>query len=74
LTEGLNGQEVLIRGRLHNSSAKGKACFVIVREQFSTVQCAMFVGENISKGMIEYARRIPKESIIDVKAIVSVPE
>jgi len=24
--------------------------------------------------MIEYARRIPKESIIDVKAVVSVPD
>lgn len=34
----------------------------------------MFVGDNISKGMIDYARRIPKESIIDVKALITVPE
>ena len=34
----------------------------------------MFVSEELSKGMIEYARRIPKESIIDIKAIVVKPQ
>jgi hypothetical protein len=34
----------------------------------------MFVGDTVSKGMIEFARRIPKESIIDVKAKVTVPD
>jgi hypothetical protein len=33
----------------------------------------MFVSEKLSKGMVEYARRIPKESIIDIKATVVVP-
>jgi hypothetical protein len=34
----------------------------------------MFVSEELSKGMIEFARKIPKESIIDVKALVVVPK
>lgn len=33
----------------------------------------MFVGEEISKGMIEFARRIPKESIVDIEAKVVNP-
>lgn len=33
----------------------------------------MFVGEAISKGMIEFARRIPKESIVDIEAKVVNP-
>jgi hypothetical protein len=33
----------------------------------------MFVSETLSKGMVEFARKIPKESIIDIKAIVVVP-
>ena len=74
LDASLNGQEVLVRGRLHTSRATGKMCFIVVREQFATVQSVAFVTEKISKGMIDFARRIPKESIIDIKAIVSVPE
>ena len=73
LDDALKDQEVFVRGRLHQSRAKGKTCFIVVREQFATVQAAMFVGDTVSKGMIEYARRIPKESIIDIKAKVSVP-
>lgn len=74
IDEQLKDQEILVRGRLHSSRAKGKACFIITREQFSTIQCTLFVGDNVSKGMIEYARRIPKESIIEIKARVVVPQ
>lgn len=49
-------------------------CFIVIREQFATVQSVLFVSDVISKGMIDFARRIPKESIIDIKAQVSVPE
>ena len=49
-------------------------CFIVVREQFATVQSVLFVSDVISKGMIDFSRRIPKESIIDIKATVSVPE
>lgn len=72
LSEDKEGQEVWIRGRLHSSKPKGKLCFFVIREQFSTVQAGLFI-ESSSKGMIEFARRIPKESIIEVKAKVVVP-
>ncbi len=73
LTEALKDQEVYIQARLHASKPKGKLCFFTLREQFSTVQAGLFI-ESSSKGMIEFARRIPKESIIEVKAKVVVPE
>jgi len=49
-------------------------CFVVIREQFSTVQCGVFTGETVSDGMVSYAKSIPKESIVDVKAKVVVPD
>jgi len=59
-----------VRGRVHNSRAKGKLCFLILREQFATVQASLFVNDDISKGMVTYASKIPKESIVEVKAKV----
>jgi aspartyl-tRNA synthetase len=46
----------------------------VLREQFATIQAVAGQSEVISKGMIKYAGKIPKESIIDVKGIVTVPE
>lgn len=75
LDDTLKDQEVLIRGRLHGTRAQGKKMvFLTVREQFATVQGLLVVSETVSQGMAEYARRIPKESIIEVKAKVVVPE
>ena len=34
----------------------------------------MTASETISKGMINYASKVPKESIVEVKAKVTVPE
>lgn len=68
------GKEVRIRGRLHNSRAKGKMAFVVVRESFATVQAVLFVGDNISKGMVTFASKVPKESIIEIVAEVAVPK
>lgn len=68
------GKVVRIRGRVHNSRAKGKMCFVVVREAFATVQALLFVSDTISKGMVTYASKIPKESIIEIVAIANKPE
>jgi aspartyl-tRNA synthetase len=76
LNETHAGQEVLIRGRLHSSRAAGKKLvFIVIRERFATVQAILAVNEpEVSPGMAEYTRRIPKESIIEVKAKVVLPE
>mmetsp|Transcript_34682 Transcript_34682/g.53156 ORF Transcript_34682/g.53156 Transcript_34682/m.53156 type:complete len:647 (-) Transcript_34682:292-2232(-) len=70
----LDGQEVILRARLHNSRGKGKLCFIVLRQQFSSVQCILAQDEVISKGMVNYASKIPKESIVEIKGKVTVPE
>lgn len=78
LNEDLVGQVVIVRSRLHNSRVKGKAGFFELRDQTATVQSAMFVGgegeELISKGMVSWSGKVPKESIVEVKAKVAKPE
>jgi len=74
LDESKVGQDVIIRGRIHNSRGTGGQSFMVLRDQYSTVQANLFVDEknpaNMSKGMVEYSRKLPKESIIEVKAKV----
>lgn len=46
---------VWVRGRVHTSRAKGKQCFLILRQQSSTIQCIVAVGDNVSKQMVKFA-------------------
>ena len=64
------GEEVLIRGRAFNVNHKGKCCFIILRQHVDTVQCCIFQSANSPKAMVNYAGKIPKESIIDVYGTV----
>ncbi|XP_012273956.1 aspartate--tRNA ligase, cytoplasmic [Orussus abietinus] len=63
-------QTMWLRGRLHTSRAKGKQCFIVLRQQSYTVQGLAAVNEKISKQMIKFISNITKESIIDVEATV----
>jgi nondiscriminating aspartyl-tRNA synthetase len=74
LNEEHAGKEVRLRGRVHNSRAKGKMAFMVVREGYATVQVVLSVSETVSKGMVTYASKIPKESIIEIIADVIKPE
>merc|ERR1711971_740389 len=67
----LNGKTVTVRGRMHTSRAKGKQCFMVLRQQASSVQCLVYVSEAVSKQMVKFAAHISKESIIDVEAVVT---
>lgn len=61
---------------MHNIRAKGGSCFLILREtssKMNTVQCALFTSTT-SKGMINYVKRIPNESIIEIRGKVVRPE
>jgi aspartyl/asparaginyl-tRNA synthetase len=64
---------VRVRCRVHNSRGKGNMAFVVGRESYATVQAVLFVGDTISKGMVTYSSKIPKESIIEMVATVTVP-
>ncbi|XP_034253211.1 aspartate--tRNA ligase, cytoplasmic [Thrips palmi] len=64
-------QSIWVRGRLHTSRAKGKQCFIVVRQQEFTVQGLLAVNDTISKQFVKFASNVSKESIIDVQAKVS---
>lgn len=55
-------------------TGKGKAAFLVLRENFYTMQACLFVEEGISQGMVDYIRRIPKESIVVVTGLVHIPD
>ena len=63
-----------MRARLHHSRGKGGLAFFVLRQQFSKVQAVLQVGEGISKGMVNFCSKIPKESIVEVNAEVTIPE
>ena len=64
------GEEVLVRGRAFNVNHKGKCCFIILRQHVDTVQCCLFQSDKIPKAMVNYAGKIPKESIVDIYGTV----
>ncbi|XP_022204760.2 aspartate--tRNA ligase, cytoplasmic [Nilaparvata lugens] len=70
LTPELKDKTVRIRGRLHTSRAKGKQCFIVIRQQFDTVQGLCAVNDVVSRSMVKFVSNITKESIIDVLATV----
>lgn len=49
-----SGQPVWVRGRVHTSRAKGKQCFLVLRQHCSTVQCLLSVNDKISKQMVKF--------------------
>ena len=70
----MKDQEVILRARVHRTTGKGGACFLVLRENFYTCQACIFVEKGTSKGRVEYIRRIPKESIVEIKGLVHTPE
>lgn len=69
------GQEVLLRGRIHNVRGKGKSAFIVLRQQTSNVQITLFVDDvNVSKGMVKWVSALPKETVVDIKGLVVKPE
>lgn len=46
--------EVCVRARLHRSRAKGKLCFLVLRDRQYLLQCVLSTGEKVSKAMIKF--------------------
>uniref|UniRef100_A0A8D3DTT2 Aspartate--tRNA ligase, cytoplasmic n=1 Tax=Scophthalmus maximus TaxID=52904 RepID=A0A8D3DTT2_SCOMX len=63
-------QLIWLRARVHTSRAKGKQCFLVLRQQQFNVQALVAVGDRASKQMVKFAANITKESIVDVEAAV----
>ncbi|KAI4316245.1 hypothetical protein L6164_024243 [Bauhinia variegata] len=75
LTNSLENQSVLIRGRAQAIRAVGKKmAFLVLRENGFTVQCVVQVQPNIvSPQMVKFATALSRESIVDIEGVVSVP-
>ncbi|CAH0546681.1 unnamed protein product [Brassicogethes aeneus] len=71
LNKTIAGNVVWVRARLHAVRARGKQCFIVLREKEFTVQVLTNVSETISKQMVKFASNIPKESIVDIEAKVA---
>lgn len=74
IDEKMKGEKVIVRGRLHNARGQGGLSFVVMRQQYSSIQCIASAGDVISKGMVNYIRKVPRESIVEVEAEVTIPE
>ncbi|XP_048779800.2 aspartate--tRNA ligase, cytoplasmic-like [Ostrea edulis] len=70
LTPAQADKKVWVRARLQTSRAKGKQCFIVLRQQKWTVQALAAVGQNTSKQMLKFIAGINKESIVDVEGFV----
>ncbi|KAK4873420.1 hypothetical protein RN001_015449 [Aquatica leii] len=71
IDKALVGTNVWVRGRLHTARARGKQCFIVLRQQEFTIQALVNVCETVSKMMVKFSSNISKESIVDVEAMVS---
>lgn len=54
--KGSVGKEpVWVRARIHTSRCKGKQCFLVLRQQSSTVQVLISVNDVVSKQMVKFS-------------------
>ncbi|KQJ86708.1 aspartate--tRNA ligase 2, cytoplasmic [Brachypodium distachyon] len=77
LDEAAVGRSVLIRARAHTIRPVGrKMAFVVLRQGMSTVQCVLVVSADagISAQMVRFAASLPKESVVAVEGVVSLPK
>lgn len=69
------GQTFLIRARVHTRRGAGKLCFLVLRQQYHTVQAVVAVSDSVSKQMVKFASDLHLESIVDLEGVLtSAPE
>jgi asparaginyl-tRNA synthetase len=64
-----DGQEVTLRGWLHNRRSSGKLHFLQVRDGTGTIQCVVFKG-NVSAEAFHEADHLPQETSLSVTGLV----
>jgi len=70
LSEKNVGEKIKLRARLQRSRIKGSGGFVVLRQNFNTLQGVIFCGDNVSKQMVKFTGSLPLESIVDVEGEV----
>lgn len=57
LSKKIAKKTVWVRARLHTVRARGKQCFIVLRQQQYTVQVILCVSESVSKAMVKFASK-----------------
>jgi len=65
LAPNLDGQNVLIRGHVHNVRAQAHHAFIVVRQSVATVQCV--VNE---KNLAKWSAGLSAESVVDIEGVL----
>lgn len=55
LNKDMANKDVWVRARLHTSRARGKQCFIVLRQREFTIQVIVNVSEKVSKQMVKFA-------------------
>lgn len=55
LNKSLSGETVWVRARLHTQRARGKQCFIVLRQKEFTVQALVNVSDSVSKSMVKFS-------------------
>ncbi len=63
------GQQITLRGWLHNRSSKGKLHFMQVRDGTGTIQCVVFKGD-VDQETFEQADHLPQETSLEITGTV----
>lgn len=57
LNKSLAEKQVWVRARLHAVRARGKQCFIVLRQREFTIQVLVNVTETVSKSMVKFASK-----------------
>jgi aspartyl-tRNA synthetase len=74
LKKEMAGQSVWMRIRLQKSRVKKTVIFLVLRQRLHTIQAVAAKSETIGKDFMKFLEGIPKESVLDVKGQVVVPD
>ena len=55
LIKSLSGTDVWVRARLHTVRARGKQCFIVLRQREFSVQVLVNVSDTVSKAMVKFS-------------------
>ena len=68
------GQSVWLRTRLQRSRVKKTVIFLVLRQRLDTIQAVAVKSEKIGKNFLKFLEGIPKESVVDIRGVVTVPD
>ena len=74
ITKEHENKTIWVRTRMQNSRITGKLAFLVLRQRMSSMQAVASVSETTCVDMIRFLKTISKESIVDIKGVVTAVE